>query len=93
MESRSVLPNGYCDVKFTCERILDETLHRYPDYFHTMSARLGQVAGSKTSGYWNPVEHFCFMVKSSKNLKVLPRLEGVSVAPALRPVDQMPPWA
>ncbi|KAK4043909.1 hypothetical protein C8A01DRAFT_12639 [Parachaetomium inaequale] len=76
MEPRSVLPNGYCDAKFTCERILDETLHRYPEYFHTMSARLGQVAGSKTSGYWNPVEHFCFMVKSSKNLKVLPRLEG-----------------
>ncbi|KAI0134365.1 polyketide synthase [Xylariales sp. AK1849] len=76
MEPRSVLPNGYCDSKFTCERILDETLHRYPEYFHTMSARLGQVAGSKTSGYWNPVEHFCFMVKSSKNLKVLPRLEG-----------------
>ncbi|KAF2993633.1 putative PKS-like protein biosynthetic cluster [Neopestalotiopsis sp. 37M] len=76
MEPRSVLPNGYCDSKFTCERILDETLHRYPEYFHTMSARLGQVAGSKTSGYWNPVEHFCFLVKSSKNLKVLPRLEG-----------------
>ncbi|AEO64805.1 polyketide synthase [Thermothielavioides terrestris NRRL 8126] len=76
MEPRSVLPNGYCDAKYTCERILDETLHRYPEYFHTMTARLGQVAGSKTSGYWNPVEHFCFMVKSSKSLKVLPRLEG-----------------
>jgi acyl transferase domain-containing protein/nucleoside-diphosphate-sugar epimerase/SAM-dependent methyltransferase len=83
MEPRSVLPNGYCDAKFTCERILDETLHRYPEYFHAMSARLGQVAGSKTSGYWNPVEHFCFMVKSSKNLRVLPRLEGVSVVPIL----------
>lgn len=86
MEARSVLPNGYCDAKFTCERILDETLHRYPEYFDTMSARLGQVAGSKTSGYWNPVEHFCFMVKSSKNLRVLPQLEGVSVT-------QVPPTA
>lgn len=78
MEPRSVLPNGYSEAKYTCERILDETLHRYPDHFHTMAARLGQIAGSKTSGYWNPIEHFCFMVKSSKNLKVLPRLEGVS---------------
>ncbi|KAK3381180.1 polyketide synthase [Podospora didyma] len=76
MEAKSVLPNGYCEAKFTCERILDETLHKYPECFHVSSARLGQVAGSKTSGYWNPVEHFCFMVKSSKSLKALPKLEG-----------------
>ncbi|KAK4244508.1 hypothetical protein C7999DRAFT_35113 [Corynascus novoguineensis] len=76
MEPRSVLSNGYSDSKYTCERILDETLHRYPDHFHTMSARLGQIAGSKTSGYWNPIEHFCFLVKSSKSLRALPQLEG-----------------
>lgn len=80
MEIRSVLPNGYCDAKFTCERILDETLHKYPQHFHTMTARLGQIAGSKTSGFWNPMEHFSFMVKSSQTLKALPRLEGVSPA-------------
>lgn len=78
MEIKSVLPNGYCDAKFTCERILDETLHRYPDRFRTMTARLGQVAGSKVSGYWNPMEHFSFLIKSSKTLKTLPSFEGVS---------------
>ncbi|OTB00230.1 hypothetical protein M426DRAFT_66280 [Hypoxylon sp. CI-4A] len=77
MEMKSVLPNGYCDAKFTCERILDETLHKYPNRFRTMSARLGQIAGSKVSGYWNPMEHFSFLVKSSKSLKVLPDFEGV----------------
>ncbi|KAI1412823.1 hypothetical protein F5Y13DRAFT_190030 [Hypoxylon sp. FL1857] len=77
MEIKSVLPNGYCDAKFTCERILDETLHKYPDRFRIMSARLGQIAGSKVSGYWNPMEHFSFLVKSSKSLKVLPDFEGV----------------
>ena len=78
MEIKSVLPNGYCDAKFTCERILDETLHRYPNHFRTMTARLGQIAGSKVSGYWNPMEHFSFLVKSSKTLKALPDFDGVS---------------
>ena len=79
MAIKSVLPNGYCDAKFTCERILDETLHKYPTRFRTMTARLGQIAGSKVSGYWNPMEHFSFLVKSSKTLKVLPELDGVSL--------------
>ncbi|KAI1502205.1 putative polyketide synthase, partial [Biscogniauxia marginata] len=76
-EIKSVLPNGYCDAKYTCERILDETLHKYPDRFRPMTARLGQIAGSKVSGYWNPMEHFSFLVKSSKVLKALPDFEGV----------------
>ena len=79
MEVKSVLPNGYCDAKFTCERILDETLHKYPNNFRTMTARLGQIAGSKVSGYWNPMEHFSFLVKSSKTLKTLPDFDGVSL--------------
>ena len=81
MEVKSVLPNGYCDAKFTCERILDETLHKYPNRFRPMTARLGQIAGSKVSGYWNPMEHFSFLVKSSKSLKALPDFEGVSLLP------------
>ena len=80
MEVNSVLPDGYCDAKFTCERILDETLHKYPNHFCTMTARLGQIAGSKVSGYWNPMEHFSFMVKSSKTLKCLPGFDGVSLS-------------
>ncbi|KAL2167888.1 hypothetical protein VTG60DRAFT_675 [Thermothelomyces hinnuleus] len=77
METRSVLPNGYCDGKYTCERILEQTLHKFPNRFRTMTARLGQVAGSSVSGYWNPMEHFPFLVKSSKSLKAFPDLPGV----------------
>nr|ASU91363.1 polyketide synthase [Ramalina conduplicans] len=77
MQIKSVLANGYCDAKFTCELILDETLHKYPENFQPMTARLGQIAGSKVSGYWNPMEHFSFLVKSSKTLKVLPDFDGV----------------
>ena len=73
----SVLSNGYGDAKFVCERMLDETLHKYPDQFRIMAVRLGQVSGSKTSGYWNPAEHFSFLVKSSQTLKALPDLDGL----------------
>ena len=77
MTIESVLPNGYGDAKYICERILDETLHRFPQDFRTMAVRLGQVAGSKTSGYWNPQEHLSFLVKSSQTLRVLPDFDGL----------------
>ncbi|KAF2266560.1 ketoacyl-synt-domain-containing protein [Lojkania enalia] len=72
----AVLPNGYGEAKWGCERMLDETLHKYPDRFRTMAVRLGQIAGSKTSGYWNPMEHFGFLIKSSQTLNALPDLGG-----------------
>ena len=72
----SVLPNGYGDAKWGCETMLEETLHKYPDQFRTMTVRLGQIAGSKTSGYWNPMEHFGFLIKSSQTLNALPDVGG-----------------
>jgi thioester reductase-like protein/acyl carrier protein len=72
----SVLPNGYSEAKWGCERMLDETLHKHPDRFRTMVVRLGQIAGSKTSGYWNPMEHFGFLIKSSQTLNALPDVGG-----------------
>lgn len=72
----SVLPNGYGDAKWGCERMLDETLHKHPDRFRTMAVRLGQIAGSKTSGYWNPMEYFGFLIKSSQTLNALPDVDG-----------------
>lgn len=72
----SVLPNGYGEAKWVCERMLDETLHKYPERFRAMVVRLGQIAGSKTSGYWNPLEHFGFVIKSSQTLNALPDVDG-----------------
>lgn len=71
-----ILPNGYGDAKWGCERMLDMTLHKSPDRFRAMVVRLGQIAGSKTSGYWNPMEHFGFVVKSSQTLGALPDVPG-----------------
>ncbi|KAF4333435.1 polyketide synthase [Fusarium beomiforme] len=73
----AALPIGYCEAKRACERILDETLHKHPDIFHAMTVRPGQIAGSSKSGFWNPVEHFAFLVKSSQSLRAWPDFDGV----------------
>lgn len=76
MTIESVLINGYGDAKFVCERMLDKTLHQHPDRFRPMVVRLGQVAGSTSSGYWNTKEHLSFLIKSSQTLRALPSLDG-----------------
>ncbi|CAI7625253.1 unnamed protein product [Penicillium glandicola] len=76
METKSVLTNGSREAKFVCERMLEATLHRYPQLFRVMTARLGQIAGSQTSGYWNPIGHLSFLIKSFQSLRVLPSFES-----------------
>ncbi|EFQ36810.1 beta-ketoacyl synthase domain-containing protein [Colletotrichum graminicola M1.001] len=72
----SVLPNGYSDAKWGCERMLAATMGKHRGFFRPMVVRLGQIAGSKTSGYWNPMEHFGFMMKSSQTLNAIPDVPG-----------------
>lgn len=72
----SVLPNGYGEAKWGCERMLDKTLRKHPDTCRTMVVRLGQIAGSRGHGYWNPMEHIGFLIKSSQTVKALPDLRG-----------------
>ncbi|KAI3324539.1 putative polyketide synthase [Xylariaceae sp. AK1471] len=76
MSIESVLSTGYGDAKYICELMLDETLHRHPERFRAMVVRPGQIAGSSTSGYWNPMEHLSFLCKSSQTLGALPDLDG-----------------
>lgn len=78
MPAASVLPNGYGEAKLVCERMLNETLGRDRALFRPMAVRLGQVAGSRATGYWNPVEHFPSMVKTAQTMGSLPQLQGVS---------------
>ncbi|KAI1752885.1 putative polyketide synthase [Xylaria castorea] len=75
MTIESVLPTGYAEAKFVCERMLRETIALQPGRFRAMTVRLGQVAGS-SSGYWNNMEHIAFILKSSQRLGVLPDLSG-----------------
>ncbi|WDK23671.1 beta-ketoacyl synthase domain-containing protein [Colletotrichum graminicola] len=76
----SVLAAGYAEAKWACELMMDATLHRWPagdGMFRAMVVRLGQIAASRVSGYWNAGEHVSFIIKSSQTLGVLPRLGGV----------------
>lgn len=82
----SVLPTGYGDAKYACERLLDVTLHQYPDRFRAAVVRLGQIAGSSLNGYWNPTEHVSFLVQSSQTLRALPDFRGTL---GWTPVDDM----
>ncbi|KAK0637053.1 hypothetical protein B0T17DRAFT_588016 [Bombardia bombarda] len=59
-------------------RMLDQTLHASPAHFRAMTVRLGQIAGSSVSGYWNPLEHFGFMMRSSQTLNALPDVDGTA---------------
>lgn len=72
----TALPVGYADAKIVCERMLEETLRQYPDRFRAMGVRIAQITGSRTNGYWNPIEHFSFFVKSARLLRSLPNLQG-----------------
>ncbi|OAA36871.1 methylorcinaldehyde synthase [Metarhizium rileyi] len=72
----SVLPTGYGEAKYICERMLDATLHRFPERFRAAAVRLGQIAGSSINGHWNPMEHVSFLLKSSQTIGALPDLPG-----------------
>uniref|UniRef100_A0A0B7KIC6 Uncharacterized protein n=1 Tax=Bionectria ochroleuca TaxID=29856 RepID=A0A0B7KIC6_BIOOC len=71
------LPNGYGGGKVICERLLFETLGRYPDRFKAMTTRLGQLSGSIETGYWNHMEVLGFLFKSAQTLKAFPDVKGV----------------
>lgn len=73
----AVMPGGYTEGKWVCERMLDETLRRHPHLFRAIVSRPGQIAGSTRSGAWNPAEHFAFLVKSAQALRAWPDLPGV----------------
>ncbi|RMZ82270.1 hypothetical protein DV738_g1891, partial [Chaetothyriales sp. CBS 135597] len=73
----AVLPGGYTEAKWAGERMLEETLHKYPHLFRPMVVRPGQISGSTSSGVWNPVEHFAGLVKSAQSLRAWPDFDGV----------------
>ncbi|KAL5356303.1 hypothetical protein BJX96DRAFT_171486 [Aspergillus floccosus] len=72
----AVLPGGYGEGKWVCERMLEETLHKHPALFRAMAVRPAQIAGSSTSGVWNTVEQVPFIVKSARALRAWPDFDG-----------------
>ncbi|KAL9115226.1 MAG: hypothetical protein Q9227_001020 [Pyrenula ochraceoflavens] len=74
----SVLPPGYGEGKWICERMLEETLHKYPTSFRAMTVRPAQIAGSSTSGVWNSIEQIPFIIKSAQSLGAWPNFGGTA---------------
>jgi thioester reductase-like protein/acyl carrier protein len=77
MPMAAVMPGGYNEAKWVCERMLASTLRLHPRLFRAAVARPGQISGSTRGGFWNPVEHFAFVVKSARALESWPDLPGV----------------
>jgi thioester reductase-like protein len=73
---RYTLPLGYPEAKWVCERMLDETLHRYPDHFRPMVVRPGQITGSHAGGIWPHTEHMPMLIKTAQALGAWPDLDG-----------------
>ncbi|KAL2808461.1 hypothetical protein BJX63DRAFT_439371 [Aspergillus granulosus] len=73
---RYTLPLGYPEAKWVCERMLDETLHRYPGHFRPMVVRPGQITGSHEGGIWPHTEHMPMLIKTAQALGAWPDLDG-----------------
>jgi Male sterility protein/Phosphopantetheine attachment site len=72
-------PFGYAEAKLVCEKILDRTSEAFGDELDVQYVRVGQMAGSKVTGYWNSTEHLPALLKSSQKIGALPRIKGVSL--------------
>ncbi|KAL2812958.1 hypothetical protein BJX63DRAFT_432247 [Aspergillus granulosus] len=69
-------PIGYAEAKLVCERILEHTRKNYADELEVSYIRVGQVAGSSATGYWNVNEHLPALFFSSKTIGALPELQS-----------------
>lgn len=68
---------GYARAKLVCERLVDDAINRFGNNIEATCVRVGQVSGSRESGFWNNKEHFPALVKMSQAISKIPRLEGV----------------
>ena len=76
-EPRVPLPIGYAEAKWVCEKIIESAFHRVEDVEATI-LRIGQLSGSKSTGFWSPKEHFPTLVRASQAIGAFPSLQGVS---------------
>lgn len=70
-------PFGYGEAKLVCEKIIEKVARNHRRELEAAFIRVGQVAGSTKSGYWNTKEHFPAIVKASQEIGAFPILDGV----------------
>lgn len=83
-DSRCTNPFGYGQAKLVCEQIIENAADAQHGQIQAGYVRVGQIAGSTTTGFWNSDEHFPAMLKSSQHIGRLPNIEG---AMSWLPVD------
>ena len=69
---------GYGEAKLVCERIIENARLTHGSKIDVSLVRVGQITGSNDTGHWNSKEHVPAMIKSSRLIGALPRLDGVS---------------
>ena len=77
LENKCINRLGYAEAKMVCERIMEKAAHEFRDEMEATYVRVGQMSGSKMSGFWNSDEHFPALIKSSQSIGRLPLIEGV----------------
>lgn len=70
-------PIGYGEAKLVCEKIIEKAAHDYGDEIEASYIRIGQMSGSKKTGFWNTSEHLAALIRSSQTVRKLPLLAGV----------------
>ncbi|EFR03735.1 L-aminoadipate-semialdehyde dehydrogenase [Nannizzia gypsea CBS 118893] len=79
----TTVPMGYAEAKWVCERLVEDARRLMPSKINCAVIRIGQVAGSTKTGFWNPGEHIPRMLQASQKVNALPKLAGdVSWLPA-----------
>lgn len=68
---------GYADAKLVCEKMLEEAASLYGNELQVSIVRCGQLTGPKKTGAWNTIEQVPMLVRTSQNLGILPKLQGV----------------
>jgi nucleoside-diphosphate-sugar epimerase len=70
-------PFGYGQAKLVCERIVESAANSFRSEIEAACVRIGQMAGSRGSGFWNTGEHVPVLIRSSQRIGALPRIKGV----------------
>ena len=85
------LPIGYAQAKWVCEKIIESASHNARDVEPTI-LRIGQLSGSKMTGFWSHKEHIPTLVKASQAIGAFPNLQGVStviLVQSVSPADKL----
>jgi acyl-CoA synthetase (AMP-forming)/AMP-acid ligase II/nucleoside-diphosphate-sugar epimerase len=77
-DARTVNQFGYGKAKFICEKMLEAATATQGEAMEVAIVRVGQMSGSRDSGYWNSKEHFPSLVRLSQKIGALPKIRGVS---------------